>query len=415
MNDDKLYLVMMGLPARGKSTLAIRLQDAFGKSRIPAKIFNNGNLRRAYLPLTETSSANFYHPANTSALEMRKKFACINMKRAKAYLERKGRVAILDAANVSRERRRIIEDNLGNHPILFIECINDDREILALSILEKTRLPEFSRLGRQKAQAEFSKRIENYRMIYTPLKEERNYFRMDSLQNRILEEKQTDTIPLYLLIKDILVTDVVKNLFLIRHTETKFNTIDRIGGDSALTAKGTSQAKALGNFFKKRQISYIFTSRKKRTIQTASIICAVQKNCKIIPINEFDEINAGICEGMTYKDIERKMPDVYQARRADKYHYIYPQGESYETMKPRIEAGLKKAFFLNRHSDNIMIVGHQAVNRMILAHFLYRRNDDVPYIYIPQDEFYHIVSTQNKKIFELKPYAQMGRKYTPRQ
>jgi Fructose-2,6-bisphosphatase len=405
MNDEKLYLVMMGLPARGKSTLAIRLQDAFRKSRIPAKIFNNGNLRRAYLPLKETSSANFYHPNNTSALEMRKKFARINMKRAKMYLEGKGRVAILDAANVSRERRKMIEENLDNHPILFIECINDDQEILNLSIMEKTRLPEFSRLAHETAQKEFLKRIDNYRLIYTPLRMERNYFRMDSLQNRILEEKQTDAIPLYLLIKDILVTDVVKNLFLIRHAETKFNTIDRIGGDSTLTAKGTSQAKTLGSFFKKRQISYIFTSHKKRTIQTARLICAMQKNCKVIPIKEFDEIDGGTCEGMTYKDIEKTTPEVYHARKVDKYHYVYPQGESYATMKPRIEAGLKKAFFLNRHADNIMIVGHQAVNRMILSHFLYRRDADVPYIYIPQDEFYHIISTQNKKLFELKPYA----------
>ena len=108
---------------------------------------------------------------------------------------------------------------------------------------------------------------------------------------------------------------------------------------------------------------------------------------------------------MTYKDIEETMPKVFRARKADKYHYPYPHGESYETMKTRIEAGLKKSFFLNRHADNIMIIGHQAVNRMILAHFLYRRDDDVPYIYIPQDEFYHIVSTQDKKLFELKPYV----------
>ncbi len=195
MSDDKLYLVLMGLPARGKSTLAIRLQDAFRKSRISAKIFNNGNLRRAYLPLKETSSANFYHPDNTSAVEMRKKFAHMNMKRAKTYLEGKGRVAILDAANVSRARRKMIEENLDNHPILFIECINDDQEILHLSILEKTRLPEFSRLGHQKAQAEFMKRIDNYRMIYTPLKTERNYFRIDSLQNKIIGRKTKRSYP----------------------------------------------------------------------------------------------------------------------------------------------------------------------------------------------------------------------------
>jgi broad specificity phosphatase PhoE len=225
------------------------------------------------------------------------------------------------------------------------------------------------------------------------------------LQNKILEEKLTDSIPLHLLIKDILVTDVVKNLFLIRHAQTRFNVIDRIGGDSTLTAKGIMQAKALGRFFQNREISYIFTSNKKRTIQTARAIAERQKYCKVISLKEFDEIDAGICEGMTYRDIEKNMPEVFSARKADKYHYAYPQGESYAMMKPRIETGLKKAFFLNRHAENIMIVGHQAVNRMILAHFLFRRDNDVPYIYIPQDQFYHIVSTQNKKLFELKPYA----------
>ena len=51
MSDNKLYLVLMGLPARGKSTLAIRLQETLRKNRIPAKIFNNGNLRRKHLPI----------------------------------------------------------------------------------------------------------------------------------------------------------------------------------------------------------------------------------------------------------------------------------------------------------------------------------------------------------------------------
>jgi hypothetical protein len=52
-----------------------------------------------------------------------------------------------------------------------------------------------------------------------------------------------------------------------------------------------------------------------------------------------------------------------------------------------------------------MIIGHQAVNRMILSHFLYRRESDVPYIYVPQDRFYHITARQDKKLFELKPFA----------
>ena len=404
MSDEKLYIVLMGLPARGKSTLALRLRDAFRRDGISTRIFNNGNLRRIYLPLDETSRSEFYSPENSAAVELRKGFARINMERAKAYLRNSGQIAILDATNAGRERRATIEKYLNDHSLFFIECINDDEDILKLSIQEKINLPEFAHFKDKVTKIEFLKRINYYQMIYIPLKVERNYIRIDSLQNMIIEEKHSDAIPFYERLRDYLVTDEVKNLFLIRHTETEYNIINRIGGDSPLTKKGKEQATALGLFFKKKKISYIFTSKKQRTIDTAKAICEMQNDCRIISLTEFDEINAGICERMTYGDIEKKMPHVFKKRGTNKYHYIYPEGESYETMKPRIIQGIKKSFFLNRRANNIMIVGHQAVNRMILSHFLYRREDDVPYIYIPQDRFYHIVSTQDKKLFELKRY-----------
>jgi len=403
MSDEKLYIVLMGLPARGKSTLAARLRDAFRKDGISTRIFNNGKLRRIYLPLDETARSEFYSAENSAAVELRKGFARMNMERAKAYLRNSGQIAILDATNAGRERRATIEKYLNDHSLLFIECINDDEDILNLSIREKIKLPEFAHL-KDKAATEFLKRIDYYRMIYIPLKVERNYIRIDSLQNMIIEEKHSDAIPFYDRLRDYLVTDEVKNLFLIRHTETEYNLVNRIGGDSLLTEKGKVQAIALGLFFKKKKLSYIFTSKKMRTIDTAKVICEMQDNCRIIPLKEFDEIKAGICERMTYGEIEKNMPHVFKKRGTNKYHYVYPEGESYETMKPRIIQGVKKAFFLNRRANNIMIVGHQAINRMILSHFLYRREDDVPYIYIPQDRFYHIVSTQDKKLFELKRY-----------
>ncbi len=404
MRDEKLYIVMVGLPARGKSTLAIGLQDAFRKSRIPARIFNNGNLRRQYRRLRETSLSDFYHPDNTEAAVLRKNLAGINLDRARAYLHGRGQIAILDAANVSRERRDMIENRLDDHPILFIECINDDEDMLGLSILEKTKLPEFSHLDRLTAESEFLKRIDYYRIIYAPLTSERNYIRMESLKHKIIEEKHIDSIPLYLWVRDFLVTDVVKNLYLIRHTETEYNVDDRIGGDPSLTPKGVSQAQALGRFFSRRNITHIFTSSTLRTIQTAQFIAQGQTDCTIFPLREFNEINGGVCEGMTYRDIKESMLEVFQRREANKYSYVYPGGESYETMKPRILVGIKKALFINRHADHIMIVGHQAVNRMILSHFLYRRDEDVPYIYVPQDRFYHIIATQDKKLFKLRSY-----------
>ena len=407
MHDEKLYIVMVGLPARGKSTLAIGLLEAFRKSHIQARIFNNGNLRRKYRKPQETSLAHFYHPDNREAAALRKKLACINLERARTYIHGMGQVAVIDATNVSRERRKMIEERLDDHPIIFIECLTDDEDILALSILEKTKLAEFSHMDRLTAEREFLRRIDYYRMIYTPLTGERNYIRLDSLNHKIIEEKHSDAIPLYLWVRDFLVTDVVKNLFLIRHTETEYNLVDRIGGDPSLTAEGVSQARALGQFFSRRKIAFIFTSSKLRTVHTARLIAERQGDCRIIPLGEFDEINGGVCEGMTYRDIGKSMPEVFQKRESDKYHYVYPGGESYETMKPRIRRGIKKAFFINRHAGHIMIVGHQAVNRMILSHFLYRPDVDVPYIYVPQDRFYHIIATHGEKQFKLRSYTSL--------
>jgi broad specificity phosphatase PhoE/predicted kinase len=403
MKNKKLYIVMVGLPARGKSTIAGRLQDNLARDAIGTRIFNNGDLRRRLLR-DDTSRPEFYDPANRHGVTERERIALMNLERARKYLQGAGTVAILDATNVSVKRRETVAKFLSDHPLLFIECINYDEDILEASIQRKILLPEFRGLEKARAVESFKKRIDYYYSIYRPLADERNFVKIDSLNNRILQESLQDDIPYFERIRDFLVTDSVKSLFLIRHGETCFNLENRIGGDSPLTQKGIEQGKALGRFFQNKRIPIIFTSEKVRTIQTAEPIKALQEDCIIIPLKEFNEIDSGACECMSYEEIRAKMPYVHQARSRDKYNYIYPGGEGYATMKERIDRGIKKALYLSTSRENVMIIGHRAVNRMILSHFLYRRTEDVPYIYVPQDKFYHIVATQDKKVFELKRF-----------
>jgi len=403
MDTKKVYIVMVGLPARGKSTIASKLRENLVKDHIKTRIFNNGDLRRKLSP-EDTSYPEFYDPTNRHGVALREKIALINIGRAMEYLKRTGQVAILDATNVSSKRRKKTAELLTDHPVLFIECINQDEEILKANIDRKVNLPEFNHLGKEAAVRSFRQRIHYYESIYTPVENERNLVRLDSLYNKIFDEEISDDIPYYDLIRDLLVADMVKNLFLIRHGETFFNLQNRIGGNSGLTENGKAQAGALARYFKNKKIPVIFTSEKKRTIQTALPIMRQQQNCSIIPLKEFNEINSGVCECMSYGEIRDRMPHVYLSRKHDKYDYIYPQGEGYVSMKERVDKGIKKALYLSRNPQNIMIIGHRAVNRMILSHFLYRRKEDVPYIYVPQDRFYHIVATQNKKLFQLKEY-----------
>jgi len=404
MLNNKLYIVMVGLPARGKSTIAYKLKENLTKYGVKTGIFNNGDLRRRLTGI-ETSRPEFYDPNNRQGVELREKIAVTNMGRAADFLGRTGYVAILDATNVSLKRREKIVSSITDHPILFIECINGDEKILKASIQRKVALPEFSHLTKEEAIKSFRQRIEYYGSLYAPLAAERNFVKLDSLNNKILAEEIRDKIPYWDRIRDFLVTDTVKNLFLLRHGETHFNLENRIGGDSCLTENGVAQAQGLASYFQRKKIPVIFTSEKRRTVETAVPIKALQKTCTIIPLKDFNEIDSGICECMTYEEIRDRMPDVFLARKKDKYNYVYPHGEGYASMKYRVDMGIKKALYLSRYSPSIIIVGHRAVNRMILSHFLYRREEDVPYIYVPQDRFYHIVATQDKKLLQLKSYT----------
>lgn len=400
----KLYIVMVGLPARGKSTIALRLFQSLSEEGIRTRIFNNGELRRAYFG-PESSDPLFYHPDNEEARHKREELAKTNAGYAKAFLGEKGQVAILDATNASRQRRLFLRDTLTDHPILFVECVNDDKDLLEASIERKTRLPEFSGMSSEAAAASFKERISYYKRKYSPVEDEGSFIRVDTLSNEILQEKLFYKTPFFIPIRDVLVTNWVRELFLVRHGESYFNTQNRIGGDASLTPKGRRQAAELEDYFSGRKIPYIVTSQRLRSRETAAPLASAHPEARVLTLPELDEINAGICEGMRYEDIRREMPEVFYPRLKDKYHYVYPQGESYEIMRKRVERGFRKAMFLSGGQPGVMLIGHQAVNRLILSLFLYRRTEDVPYIYVPQNQFFHIIMTHRTKLFDRVPYA----------
>jgi len=402
----KLVIAMVGLPARGKSTMARKIAHTLELDEVKVKIFNNGELRRK-LAEEDTSVPEFFSPNNPKGVAFREKCARINLGLARSFLENDGEVAIFDAGNVSRKRRMLVGETFPVIPVCFIECVNADGEALEANLKRKASLKEFSHLSLEEAFESFLERISYYERIYEPLHEERNHILVDSFEGCILQEKISDVIPYYDRIRDLITTRIVKNLYLVRHGETYYNLANRIGGDSNLTDKGLAQARALGDYFTNVRIPIIFTSNYKRTIETAVPIAEKQDHCTIISLPEFNEIHAGICEDMTYQEIQEQMPAVANARKYAKYNYVYPGGEGYVTMEKRVHRGLQKVFYLNNYDDDIMIVGHRAVNRMILSDFVFRPKEEVPYIYMPQNRYYHLQIDPYKKHFELKTYTKI--------
>lgn len=103
-----------------------------------------------------------------------------------------------------------------------------------------------------------------------------------------------------------------------------------------------------------------------------------------------DELYAGKCDGLTYKEIEEKYPDDLKARDADKYYYRYPDGgESYADLVIRLEPIMME---LERNT-NVLLIGHQAILRTIYAYFVGMNREDLPYVRIPLHTIIALKST----------------------
>ncbi|KAJ3354988.1 Fructose-2,6-bisphosphatase [Entophlyctis luteolus] len=122
----------------------------------------------------------------------------------------------------------------------------------------------------------------------------------------------------------------------------------------------------------------VWTSTLKRTIQTASNLAYPQWQWKAL-----DELDSGVCDGLTYEEIEERYPDDFAARDDDKYNYRYKGGESYADLVRRLEPVILELERHHEHNHPILVVGHQAVLRGLYGYFMGYSHEELPYVKIP--------------------------------
>ena len=113
-----------------------------------------------------------------------------------------------------------------------------------------------------------------------------------------------------------------RRIWLTRHGESEFNVAGKIGGNSALSPRGAAYAQLLPAVLASRVPGSaggrpvpvaVWTSTLQRTILTASGLPYPKVQWKAL-----DEIQAGVCDGMTYPEIAEGMPAEHVARKGDK-------------------------------------------------------------------------------------------------
>lgn len=423
----KLVIVMVGLPATGKSFITNKLSRYLNYSLYYCKVFNVGNTRRRYTKehhLTNQDS-NFFDPNNANFGKLRDKWAMDTLDELLDYLlEDIGSVGIFDATNTTRSRRELVMKHIRkrspNIKVLFLESICTNRSVVENNIKLKLFGPDYKGKDPDKSLKDFKERLSNYLKAYEPIEDEENiqYIKMIDVGKKVISYKIEGFLAsqtVYYLLNFNLTE---RQIWITRNGECEDNVLGRLGGNSRLTSRGIKYAKALSTFIDEQRFKfyqeqlekrhhmgvikskddivqnlhanatdnevesgfYVWTSMRTRSIQTAQFFNEEDYPNKQMKM--LDELNAGDYEGMTYKEIFDEFPEEFIKRQKDKIRYRYPgiAGESYMDVINRLRPVITE---LERIEESALIVTHRVVARALLGYFMNLSVDVISNLDVP--------------------------------
>jgi broad specificity phosphatase PhoE/predicted kinase len=367
-NTPRLALVMVGLPARGKSYVAQKISRYLCWRGHRTQVFNVGAYRRERLG---SHTNDFFDPANQAGRDLLLSMATAALDDMLRWLRDEGQVAIYDATNSTRSRRQMVRERCEREgvQVVFIESICDDEAVIDANVREtKVSSPDYAGVDPEQAVQDFRARIAHYERAYETIDDDTaSYIKVIDVGRQIVINRIHGYLPGRVVFFLMNLHTRRRPIWLTRHGESTHNVEGLIGGDSDLSPRGEGYARSLADLLDLRLASeggILWTSSLRRTRQTARHFTSIA-----MPWRALDEIDAGICDGLSYVQIAERLPEEYRARAADKFRYRYPGGESYEDVIHRLDPVIIE---LERQTKPVLIVAHQAVLRALYAYLMDR-------------------------------------------
>jgi len=161
-------------------------------------------------------------------------------------------------------------------------------------------------------------------------------------------------------------------ILLARHGETPWNAEGRYQGqiDIPLSPVGEGQATALGQRLKDVRIDRAVASPLSRARRTAELALGEARVPMLTFEPDLQEIAHGEWEGLLASEIHEKDPARLSAWREEPDTVLMPGGESLRQVLDRSWQGLSRAAEGLGDADTLLVVAHDAVNRVILCRIL---------------------------------------------
>lgn len=156
-------------------------------------------------------------------------------------------------------------------------------------------------------------------------------------------------------------------LYLVRHGETAWNAGGKFQGhtDVPLSDNGREQAKALAIRLNEEKIDAFYSSDLSRARETAEIL-ALHHNLPVNYLPELREINFGVWEGLTIKEISDNYAEISSRWWASPLTIQIPSGESLQEVVNRCNSAVKD-IVANHQDETVVIAAHGGVIRVIVA------------------------------------------------
>ncbi|PLX36299.1 MAG: histidine phosphatase family protein [Hyphomicrobiales bacterium] len=182
--------------------------------------------------------------------------------------------------------------------------------------------------------------------------------------------------------------------YFIRHGETDWNAEKRYQGQTDIPLNDTGRAQAhrngvtLAAYFAENGIDTaeldFVASPLGRTRETMRLV----REGLGLPVDDFAldarlmEISYGLWEGNTIPELDERLPGEVARRRASRWAYRPPEGETYAELTARVEEWLGE---LRRPA---VVVAHGGTSRVLRGLLLDVEPDDIPILDVPQDKVF---------------------------
>ncbi|MDR1298002.1 MAG: histidine phosphatase family protein [Deltaproteobacteria bacterium] len=154
---------------------------------------------------------------------------------------------------------------------------------------------------------------------------------------------------------------------LVRHGATTAPKGVMIGSlDYPLSREGRHQALNLAAGLEGLKFNMVLTSPLARARETAELIWGPVEPRAVV-VEQFREISLGLWEGLTGAEARAANPDVWDRRGLNMAGVAPPGGESYEDLAGRVLPAFDLAMRELDSGSCVLLVAHQAVNRVILC------------------------------------------------